>query len=113
MNPEEIVPEGAFAGVPRLRHVSVEAHWSRGVAKLSAASHCQTASHCSMHFRQRLSLLQTTKQCLGSWLPGIWIQSLCGTLLLIMGVCIGRGSKLVQQRNQARALPLSRMHQPS
>ena len=24
MNPEEIVPEGAFAGVPRLRHVSVE-----------------------------------------------------------------------------------------
>ena len=23
MNPEEIVPEGAFAGVPRLRHVSV------------------------------------------------------------------------------------------
>ena len=24
-NPEEIVPEGAFAGVPRLRHVSVEA----------------------------------------------------------------------------------------
>ena len=24
MNPEEIVPEGAFAGVPRLRHVSIE-----------------------------------------------------------------------------------------
>ena len=24
MNPEEIVPEWAFAGVPRLRHVSVE-----------------------------------------------------------------------------------------
>ena len=24
MNPEEMVPEGAFAGVPRLRHVSVE-----------------------------------------------------------------------------------------
>ena len=24
MNPEEIVPEGAFAGVLRLRHVSVE-----------------------------------------------------------------------------------------
>ena len=24
VNPEEIVPEGAFAGVPRLRHVSVE-----------------------------------------------------------------------------------------
>ena len=24
MNPEKIVPEGAFAGVPRLRHVSVE-----------------------------------------------------------------------------------------
>ena len=24
MNPKEIVPEGAFAGVPRLRHVSVE-----------------------------------------------------------------------------------------
>ena len=24
MNPEEIVPEGAFAGVPRMRHVSVE-----------------------------------------------------------------------------------------
>ena len=24
LNPEEIVPEGAFAGVPRLRHVSVE-----------------------------------------------------------------------------------------
>ena len=24
MNPEELVPEGAFAGVPRLRHVSVE-----------------------------------------------------------------------------------------
>ena len=24
MNPEEIAPEGAFAGVPRLRHVSVE-----------------------------------------------------------------------------------------
>ena len=24
MNPEEIVSEGAFAGVPRLRHVSVE-----------------------------------------------------------------------------------------
>ena len=24
MNPEEIVPEGAFAGVPRLRHVSFE-----------------------------------------------------------------------------------------
>ena len=24
MNPEEIVTEGAFAGVPRLRHVSVE-----------------------------------------------------------------------------------------
>ena len=24
MNPEETVPEGAFAGVPRLRHVSVE-----------------------------------------------------------------------------------------
>ena len=26
MNPEEIVPEGAFAGVPRLRHVSVESN---------------------------------------------------------------------------------------
>ena len=24
MNPEEMVPEGAFAGVPRLRHVSIE-----------------------------------------------------------------------------------------
>ena len=34
MNPEEIVPEGAFAGVPRLQHVSVvgyQAHSSRGV----------------------------------------------------------------------------------
>ena len=32
MNPEGIVPEGAFAGVPRLRHVSVES----GIRRIGA-----------------------------------------------------------------------------
>ena len=52
MNPEEIVPEGAFAGVPRLRMsvLSYQAHWSRGLAKLSTAPHCQIAGHCCRHF---------------------------------------------------------------
>ena len=46
MNPEEIVPERAFAGVPRLRHVSVESgirligaeawHDSSAIVKLPA-----------------------------------------------------------------------------
>ena len=59
MNPEEIVPDGAFAGVPRLRHVSVESDirliGAEAWQKLSAAPHCQIASHCCRHFPQRLS----------------------------------------------------------
>ena len=49
MNPKGIVPEGTFAGVPRLRHVSVES----GIAwqKLPAAPHRQTAGHSGRHFR--------------------------------------------------------------
>ena len=47
MKPEGIVPEGAFAGVPRLR----QAHWSRGLAKLPTAPHSQTAGHSCRHFR--------------------------------------------------------------
>ena len=37
MNPEEIVPEGAFAGVPRLRHVSVES----GIRLIGAWQNCR------------------------------------------------------------------------
>ena len=61
MNPEAIVSDGAFPRVPRLRHVSVESglRLIGAGAKLSAASHCQTAGHCGRRFRQRLSLLQT------------------------------------------------------
>ena len=51
MNPEEIAPEGAFAGVPRLRRVRHQAHWSRGLAKLPTAPHSQTAGHGCRHFR--------------------------------------------------------------
>ena len=79
MNLEEIVPEGAFAGVPRMRHVSVESGISGSLrqrrGKIVGSSHCQIAGHCGPHFRQCLSRLQTTKQCLGSWLRGIWNSS--------------------------------------
>ena len=55
MNPEEIVPEWAFAGVPRLRHVSVESGirliGAEAWQKLPTASHCQAAGHCCRHFR--------------------------------------------------------------
>ena len=54
MNPEEIVPEGAFAWVPRLRHVSVES----GIRLIGAEAwqncrqlHSQTAGHGCRHFR--------------------------------------------------------------
>ena len=45
MNPERSVPEGAFAGVPRLRHASVESgiRFIEAEAKLPAAPHRQTA----------------------------------------------------------------------
>ena len=72
INSEETVPEWAFAGVPRLRHVSVESgirlYWCRGVARLPATPHCQTAGHSGRHCRQCLSGLQAPKQCLGSGL---------------------------------------------
>ena len=55
MNPEEIVPEWAFAGVPRLRHVSVESGirliGAEAWQKLPTASHCQAAGYCCRHFR--------------------------------------------------------------
>ena len=51
MNPEEIVPEWAFAGVPRLRRVRDQAHWCRGVARLPATPHCQAAGHSGRHCR--------------------------------------------------------------
>ena len=49
LNPEAMVPEGAFAGVPRLRHVSVASgisfNWCGSLAKLSATSHSELAGH--------------------------------------------------------------------
>ena len=113
MNPEEIVPEGAFARVPRLRHVSVES----GIRLIGAEAwqNCRqlrivklpaTVVGISDNAFRDCKLLNSVSAPNGRF----WIQSLCGMLFLTMGVCIGRGCKYVQQRSQVRAIPLSRVY---
>ena len=95
MNPEEIVPQGVFAGVPR-RHVSVES----GVRLIGAEAwqNCRqlrivklpaTVVGISDDAFRDCKLLNSVSA------PGCreFGQSLCGMLLLTMGVCIGRGCK--------------------
>ena len=116
MNPEEIVSEGAFAGVPRLRHVSVEsglrligAEAWQNCRQLRIVKLPDTVVGISDDVFRHCKLLNSVSA------PGCreFGQSLSGMLLLTMGVRIGRGCQLVQQQNQTWALPLSRMHQPS
>ena len=95
MNPERNVPEGAFAGVPRLRHVSVEL----GIRFIEA----EAWQNCR---QLRIVKLPATvvgisddvfRDCkLLNSVEGLWVQSFCGMLFLAVGACIGRGSKCVQ-----------------
>ena len=50
MNPEESLCRGSTSETRQCR-VRHQAHWSRGLAKLPTAPHCQTAGHCCRHFR--------------------------------------------------------------
>ena len=106
---QEIVPEGAFAGVPRLRHVSAKsgirligAEAWQNCGQLRIVKLPATVVGISDNAFRYCKLLNSVSA------PGC----LCGMLLLAMGVCIGRGCKSVQLRSQALALSLSRMHQP-
>ena len=113
MNPEEIVPEGAFAGVPRLRHVSAES----GIRLIGAEAwqNCRqlrivklpaTVVGISDNVFRDCKLLNSV---LAPGCREFWIQSLCGMLFLTMGVCIGRDCQYVQQRSQVWAIPLPRV----
>ena len=53
MNPEEIVPEWAFAGVPRLRHVSVKS----GIRLLATALALGKSSYRQLSIQSELKPL--------------------------------------------------------
>ena len=96
MNPEEIVPEGAFAGVPRLRHVSAEsgirligAEAWQNCRQLRIVKLLATVVGISVVFRD-YKLLNSV---LAPGCRDFGQKSLCGMLFLAMGVCIGRGCK--------------------
>ena len=116
MNPEEIVPEGAFAGVPRLRHVSVEL--VSGSLEQRRVKNClqlrivklpATVVEISDDAFRCCKLLNSVSAPGAGNLDTKPLRNAAP----YNGCMHRKGCKLVQQQNQAWALPLSRMHQPS
>ena len=100
VNPEEIVPEGAFAGVPRLRHVSAEsgirligAEAWQNCRQLRIVKLLATVVGISDNVFRDYKLLNSV---LAPGCRDFGQKSLCGMLFLAMGVCIGRGCQYVQ-----------------
>ena len=71
MNPEEMVPDGAFTAVPRLRHVSIEA----GIRVVGAEAWqcCQQLRIVKMPASVHIPRLPAAQQCYSAWLCRVWL----------------------------------------